>query len=258
MLWKLCEDGELVKVRAALARGENVNSSQPVFGISALMWTVREKHNSIVKVLMKQPNLDVNMRDGMGLTALHWAATHYNAAAVPLLLADPRVNVNCKSNIGRNALFCAALYGNVEAVRFLLTDQRSDVNNVDKDGLTLLHAASCEDSAEVARLLLAEGRINDVNHLDKEGESLLMVAVKEKRGKTVRKLGAHQNVDLDTRDRRGRTVEEVARWCRATPLTETNFLILRANGHTQLLNILEKARAVKAGRKAAEVDNKIS
>ena len=173
-------------------------------------------------------------------------------------MADPWVDVNCKSNIGRNALFCAALYGNVEAVRFLLTDQRSDVNNVDKDGLTLLHAASCEDSAEVARLLLAEGRINDVNHLDKEGESLLMVAVKEKRGKTVRKLGAHQNVDLDTRDRRGRTAEEVARWCRATPLTETNFLILRANGHTQLLNILEKARAVKAGRKAAEVDNKIS
>ena len=158
-------------------------------------------------------------------------------------MADPWVDVNCKSNIGRNALFCAALYGNVEAVRFLLTDQRSDVNNVDKDGLTLLHAASCEDSAEVARLLLAEGRINDVNHLDKEGESLLMVAVKEKRGKTVRKLGAHQNVDLDTRDRRGRTAEEVARWCRATPLTETNFLILRANGHTQLLNILEKARA---------------
>ena len=146
MLWQLCEDGELHKVRAALARGENVNSSQPVFGISALMWAVREKHNSIVKVLMKQPDLDVNMRDWMGLTALHWAASHYNAAAVPLLLAHPRIDVNCKSNIGRNALFCAALYGNVEAVRFLLTDQRSDVNNVDKDGLTLLHAASYEDS----------------------------------------------------------------------------------------------------------------
>ena len=262
MLWKLCEDGELDKVRAALARGENVNSRQPVFGISALMWAVREKHNSIVKVLMKQPDLDVNMRDGIGQTALHWAAVDYNANAVRLLLADPRVDVNCKNNMGRNALFCAVFYGNWEAVQFLLKDQRSDVNNVDKDGMTLLHAASHEDSAEVAWLLLAEGRINDINHLDKDGESPLMVAVLYNREKTVRELVAHQSVDLGTRDRWGRSVEEVARWCTATlsvsVLIETNILILRAKGHTQLLNILEKARAVKAGGKAAEVKYKIS
>ena len=36
-------------------------------------------------------------------------------------------------------------------------------------------------------------------------------------------------------------------------LMETDILILRAKGHTRLLNILEKARAVKARRKATEV-----
>ena len=211
MLWQLCMAGELAKVRATLARGEDVNSSQAIWGISALMWAVRMKHNSIVRVLIEQPGLEVNMRDGLGLTALHWAATDDNADAVPLLLADPRVDVNCKSSIGRNALFCAALYGNVEAVQFLLADQRSDVNNVDKDGLTLLHVASNEDNAEVARLLLADGRINDVHYLDKRGDSPLMIAISEKRVRTVRELAGHPSVDLDTRDRWDRSVEEVAR-----------------------------------------------
>ena len=40
---------------------------------------------------------------------------------------------------------------------------------------------------------------------------------------------------------------------------ETNIqvilsLVPRANGHTEILNILEMARAAKAGRNAAEVD----
>ena len=59
MLWQFCLVRELDKVRVALARGEDVNSRQPFFGISALMSAVREKHNSILKVLMKQPDWDV-------------------------------------------------------------------------------------------------------------------------------------------------------------------------------------------------------
>ena len=161
------------------------------------------------------------MRDGLGLTALHWATVEDNPDAVRLLIADPRVDINCRSNIGRTALFCAALYGNVEAVRFLLADQRSEVNVMDMDGMSLLHAASGEDSAEVARLLLAEKRIEDVNHLDKRGDSPLMIAVHEKRTRTVRELAAHPSVDLDTRDRWDRSVEEVAR-CKYTNKKYTN------------------------------------
>ena len=213
-LWQLCFTGKVDDARAAVARGEDVNSSGG-WGISALMWAVRNKLNSIVSLLLEQPGLEVNMRDGLGLTALHWAAVEDNPDAVPLLLADPRVDVNCRNNIGRTALFCAVLYGNVEAVRFLLADNRSEVNLMDKDGMSLLHAASGEDSAEIARLLLDEGRIDNVNHLDKRGDSPLMIDVHEKRMKTVRELAAHPGVDLDTRDRWDRSVEEVAR-CKYT------------------------------------------
>ena len=59
MLWQFCLVRELDKVRVALARGEDVNSRQTFFGILALMSAVREKHNSILKVLMKQPDWDV-------------------------------------------------------------------------------------------------------------------------------------------------------------------------------------------------------
>ena len=99
-LWQLCFTGKVEDARAAVARGEDVNSSGG-WGISALMWAVRNKLNSIVSLLLEQPGLEVNMKDGLGLTALHWAAVDDNPDAVPLLLDDPRVDVNCRSDIGR-------------------------------------------------------------------------------------------------------------------------------------------------------------
>ena len=71
-LWELCRDGKLAEVRSSLARGEDVNSKDSC-GSTPLMWAVRNKHNSIVKLLLDQPAVDVNVKDNDGKTALHWA-----------------------------------------------------------------------------------------------------------------------------------------------------------------------------------------
>ena len=63
-LWQLCRDGKLAELRAALARGEDVNSKNS-YGRTAMMHAVEIKHNSIVKLLLDQPAVDVNVKDNV-------------------------------------------------------------------------------------------------------------------------------------------------------------------------------------------------
>ena len=63
-LRQLCREGNLAEVRAALARGEDVND-MVLGGSTALMLAVEKKHNSIVKLLLDQPAVDVNVKDNI-------------------------------------------------------------------------------------------------------------------------------------------------------------------------------------------------
>ena len=103
-LLELCRDGKLAEVRAALARGEDVNSKNS-YGRTALMWAVWFKHNSIVKLLLDQPAVDVNVKDKWGQTALHRAAYVNNAEGARMLLLHKDFNsANVTNNNGFTAL----------------------------------------------------------------------------------------------------------------------------------------------------------
>ena len=147
-LWKLCLEGKLAEVRAALTRGEDVNGRSR-YNVTGLMLAAMLKHNSIVRLLLEQPTVDLNCTDDDGRTALHYAARVDNVEAVRLLLADPRLNTaNHENNNGETAV--------IEAMR---------------NHLFLNH------------------------HVN-----------------VLHELVGHPSVDLDTTDRCGRSLEEVARW----------------------------------------------
>ena len=97
LLWEFCESGSLPEVRAALARGEDVNSKDED-GETGLMWAVSDGYDSIVELLLEQPTLDLNCTDNLGDTALHYAAEFHNVEAVRMLLADPRLNTANQKN----------------------------------------------------------------------------------------------------------------------------------------------------------------
>ena len=83
-LWEqLCDDGKLADV---LARGDSKGDSKDSFGATALMQAVWGNHNSIVKLLLNQPAVDVNVKSNYGSTALHWAALCNNAQGARMLL----------------------------------------------------------------------------------------------------------------------------------------------------------------------------
>ena len=106
-LYELCRDGKLDEVRAALARGGDVNDKDSD-GRTALMWAVWKNNNSIVKLLLDQPAVKVNEKDDDGWTALHFAAWSNNPEGARMLLLHPGFNpANSTNNLGETVLMKA-------------------------------------------------------------------------------------------------------------------------------------------------------
>ena len=105
--------GKLAKVREAIDRGGDVNEKN-FTGSTGLMYAMQYKHNSIVKLLLEQPMLDLNLTDSWGETALHIAVFNDNVEGVKLLLADPRLNThNLEDADGDTPLMTAVQYSNL-------------------------------------------------------------------------------------------------------------------------------------------------
>ena len=137
-LWKLCKEGNLAEVRAALARGEDVNGRRNSTNSTGLMLAVGNNHNSIVRLLLEQPTVDLNCTNIHSTTALHWAANAENVEAVRLILADPRLNtVNHKNRIGQTPVMIAMRYNKVNALRLLVAHPSVDLDTRDGEGKSL-------------------------------------------------------------------------------------------------------------------------
>ena len=137
-LWQLCEQGDIVGVRAALARGEDVNSKD-AYNDTGLMCAVMGKHNELVKFSVEQPTVDVNCTDGNSFTALHIAAEEDNVEAVQMLLADARINTaNQKNLYGDTPVMYAMAVKSLNTLRELVTHPSINLDTKDSFGKGLV------------------------------------------------------------------------------------------------------------------------
>ena len=121
-LWQLCKEGQLAMLRTAVALGENVNSRDEE-NRTTLFWAVVGRRTSIVRLLLKQPGIDVNVQeDQAGRTALFLAATMGNVEIVQLLMTSKSMDVSSTDRIGASALIAAAYRGHGTVVELLLSD----------------------------------------------------------------------------------------------------------------------------------------
>ena len=80
---------------------------------------------AVLKLLLADKRLDLNMTTQQGATALIYACLKGHAPVVALLLADERVDPNVTTQSGYTALTCAAGQGDVPVVELLLADHRT-------------------------------------------------------------------------------------------------------------------------------------
>ena len=170
----LCALGQVERVKTALARGpgEDVNSRNKYYH-TVLMCTARypsENHISILRLLLEQPLIDLNLTDEKGNTALMFAAHFENIEAVRLLLEQPSIEVNLEDISGHTALHLATVKGNIDAVKLLLVNERVNVNSQNVKRLTALMRAaarSTENHVSILRLLLEQPSL-EVNLANEE------------------------------------------------------------------------------------------
>ena len=225
-LVQLCRHGDLEGVKAALQRGIDVNTKGEYgaygeYGLqwTGLMWAVTENHNSVVELLLKTPNIDVNQKDDEGCCALHLAVSSKNIEALKLLLSVPNIDVNIVDTDGESAVhICSQVWNHdTEVLKLLLNVPNIDVNIVNNRGESAVRRAVMRKTSyniEVLKLLLSHPSLTalTLNQKDKEhGITPVMLAVISNKLEHLELLAADLRVDLDTTDEYGRSLEEVAR-----------------------------------------------
>ena len=213
-LIELCQNGDLEGVKAALKRGVDVNTKGEG-SQTGLMQAVKKNHNSVVALLLKTPNIDVNHKDDSeGCCALHRAVNIENNEVLKLLFAVPNIDVNIVSILGESALLHLVIDNNIEGLKLLLNVPDSDVNIVDNDCASAVHWAVYKDNIEALKLLLSHPSLTalTLNKRDTRYGFTVMHTVMWNKLKHLALLTADLRIDLDTTDKEGKSLEEVARW----------------------------------------------
>ena len=138
-LIKLCKEGDLEGVKAALQRGADVNTRDNK-GQSALHGAVRSSCIDALELLLSHTNIDVNIVGNDGESAVHHAVEKNNIEALKLLLNHPgltALTLNQKDWRGYTPYMRAVDAKERECLALFAADLRVDLDTTDENGLSL-------------------------------------------------------------------------------------------------------------------------
>jgi ankyrin repeat protein len=145
--------GSVDAVRSLLDHGARVNEQETVWGQTALMWAIAERHTDVVAALVAA-GADIGHRTDRGFTPLLFAAQQGAVESAAILL-EAGTDVNEVGSDGSAALLVATESGHTDMVRFLL-DAGADVHAIGT-GRTALHASVQGARPDIATVLLDGG-----------------------------------------------------------------------------------------------------
>jgi ankyrin repeat protein len=223
----------------------DVNLSDP-YGNTPLIQAVSDGRGNIVKMLLAA-GVDVNVKDKVlgGVTALQVAVSAGNEDMVKLLLADKKIDVNLTDDTGSFPLFTAVLLRNKNIVQALLNaGANREKELVKRDSkMTALQLAQARGDTDMVKLLqgssLAQleqkkesdvtvqspnemlveharlGKVDemredlkkgaDINYVDLEGVTALISAILGGQEKAVKFLLADKKIDVNFATEEGLT-----------------------------------------------------
>ena len=129
--WRLCRDGDIEGVQAAIDNRANVNEEDDS-GWTGLMWALGKRHNNVVQLLLNHPQIDVNKVDSGGQCALHYAGFHDNHEGMAVLLArQDLTTINQRDNWGQTPIMLAVKWNAVNCFNLLLAHPEVDLDTRD-------------------------------------------------------------------------------------------------------------------------------
>lgn len=181
-------------------------------GYAPLHLAIKKKNYQMVKSLIKNENVNINVPTKIGETPLHLACNYEDIELINILLTKInnkfKINLNVIDNEFQiTPLMYVVTLNNKEIVKLLLNN---DANTEIQDALgnTALHLAINEDNVEIANLLIS--KTNNFNLLDINGMSafhLLIYLYKDIN--KIQKYNIDQlviNTNLNIQDTNGNTI----------------------------------------------------
>ena len=147
--------GNNTEVRNLLQGNENKLNSFDNFQRTPLFWASTRGHNDIVKLLISQPHILVNVgRSTDNANPLYQASKYGLMDTVNILLEHPMIDVNHATLGKKTSLMVASIYGYRQVVQKLLSITSIDVNYATFDGKTALIYAVLAKQRKILELLL--------------------------------------------------------------------------------------------------------
>jgi len=176
--------GDLEAVKVLLKAGVDINSQDIYSGNTALNSAAWNGQVEIIKILLEDPNLDIDFANNRQRTALMTAVGRGHLEIVKILLAAG-ANVNALDYHGSNSLMMA-LEGSHTKIAEILIKSGININAIDNFGQTALLFAAQNGELEIVKMLLDAGANIDV--VDQQGNTALSLARKYKRTNVVELL----------------------------------------------------------------------
>lgn len=160
-LLNAAKSGNLNAAKKAIEEGANVNAQNKQLK-TALKLTILYNHPDITEFLLKQPKVDIEIKDESGTTSLITAASLGRENTVKLLI-EKGSDVNSASQSGSTALIVASDQNYPEIVK-LLIQNGANVNTKDKNRFSAIMAAAKMHHVKIVKMLAAAGaRIKDIS-----------------------------------------------------------------------------------------------
>jgi len=207
-----CNSGE-GGIKSFLDQGVNVNEKD-VFGYTMLMYAAEAGNARVVRLLLDQPNIDINIQNDDGETALDCAERAGRRGVRRLMLSqtgqnqqpDPfieRIKKSPADEICKQFLK-AVSQGNIDQMDSLLYEKLVDVNSVlNESGSTALIVASENGNLDAVRMLLSYEA--DLSLKDRSGNNALIRAARKGHFDVVEEL-LFRKANINSVGQHGRTI----------------------------------------------------
>ncbi|XP_046543661.1 ankyrin repeat domain-containing protein 50-like [Haliotis rubra] len=168
-----CRGGHLDLVKYLLSQSSVDINSWDRDGKTPLMKAVICRQRDVLELLVRM-GANMSRVDDDGNNVLHFACRGGHLDLVKYLVSQNSVGINCRSKDGKTPLMEAALRGKRDVFDFLVS-MGANVSHVDVNGNNILHLVSLRGPVEVVRHILSQNLV-DINARDKDGKTAAMIA----------------------------------------------------------------------------------